>query len=29
MFENRELWGIFGHKWEEGADKFGLFIKIM
>jgi hypothetical protein len=27
MFENRELWGIFGHKWEEGADKFGLFIK--
>jgi hypothetical protein len=27
MFENRELWGIFGHKREESADKFGLFIK--
>jgi hypothetical protein len=27
MFENRKLWGIFGHKREEGADISGLIIK--
>jgi hypothetical protein len=27
MFENRVLWGIFGHKQEEGGGKVGIFIK--